>query len=264
MKKNVLNLAAFLCLLISCSKSVNNRVENTGSSSVQFISVNGSNDSTTYNYSFDEQGYLVKQQVLANTPVLYPVWEYTRDEQKRIIKITRFGSGDTLILNVNYANGNEVSYAVEYSSKDPSKITDSMTYEYADGKVQRLDVYLSPTASSEQATYYFTYEYAASNLSKVHSFWLNDGTYSESLGFDFEYDDKVNPLFSPDDIFMGMGIGGGASYISANNVTRQTNHYGVYDDYVTYDFTYDSDNRPVSVTWSGPGIATMYGYYFYQ
>jgi hypothetical protein len=263
MKKNLFRLAFFACLLASCSKSVNNKDENTGSSVVQFISVNKENDSLTTNYMFDN-GYLLKEWTDAsNYPAAYPEIEYTRDEQKRVIKKTAFGLYDTTITDVYYTSDNEVAYAIDHSAKDASTVIDSITYDYANGKVKRVNIFSPGTAILTQPMYYYTFEYVNSNISNVVVFSLNDdGTYSNNFGYDFEYDNKVNPIFISDDI----NILYHPNYASSNNITKQTNHYGSapIDDYVIYEYIYGSDDKPISVNWSGPSISTMKGFYFYK
>jgi hypothetical protein len=84
MKKNLLIHAVFLCLFTSCNKSVDNKVkdpplEGAPASLSQMIFIGFGNDTTTYNYVFDDENYLIKSWYDdVNTQRTY-----TRDEKKK-------------------------------------------------------------------------------------------------------------------------------------------------------------------------------------
>lgn len=247
MNKSIIIYAAFLFLVISCHKSVDKKEENTAASTIQTIFLDPIGDSMTTNYLYDEEDYLIKELEVefhtADGMVYYPndVVEYTRDEEKRVIKKTHFVDEDTIeIMNVHYLNADKIAYVIDYVTRGTSKVTDSLTYEYSNGKVKKINTF-SPQAI-EQPSYYETYEYAGPNISQKRSFYLNtNGTYREGDRSDFEYDDKINPFFKHDESFFNF---------SANNVINETITYGnpVPDPegYISTEYIYGSDNKPIS------------------
>ncbi len=249
MKKNFLIHAAFLFLITSCNKSVDKKVENTAGSLIQTIFIDPVGDSLTTNYLYDHEDYLRKVWKIVfrsvDGTVSYPkdTVEYIRDEEKRVIKKTHFVNQDTIeIMNVHYNNADEIAYVIEYVTRGTSKVIDSLTYEYGNSKVKRINTFPLQTITSEQPSYYVTYEYAGPNISQIRSFYLNnDRTYREGDRMDFEYDDKINPFFKHDESFFNL---------SANNVIKETITYGNPqpdpEGYITTEYTYGSDNKPIS------------------
>jgi hypothetical protein len=248
-KKNFIIHAAFLFLIISCNKSVDKKVENTEGSIIQTIFIDPIADSMTTNYLYDDEDYLIKVSEVefhsVDGIVSYPndIEEYTRDEEKRVIKKTHLVDHDTLeLMNVYYQNADVIAYVIDYVTRGTSKVTDSLTYEYSNGKVKRINTFPLQTITSEQPSYYETYEYAGANISQIRSFYLNnDRAYREGDRRDFEYDDKINPFFKHDESFFNL---------PANNVIKETITYGnpVPDPKgdITTEYTYGSDNKPIS------------------
>jgi hypothetical protein len=278
MKKNLLIHAVFLCLATSCNKSVDNTIEgppaegSPGSLS-QILFIDPLGDTTTFNYIFDDDNYLIKEWY-NNYSTEYT---YTRDKEKRVIKITTIGSDVTRTTNVYYNNANEIAYAIDSNelisaidavTRDTLKITDSLTFEYANGKVTRINTFLPKAIPSEEPETYKTYEYAGSNIFKISAFYLDDGIYKQQhlAAIKYKYDDKINPFFTPDDIrFLDYGA------LSANNVIQQNQIYdtnsGPYEDEVfTSEYTYGSNNKPISEKTTGgyPVVYVTQSLYFYK
>ena len=258
MKKNLVIFAALISVLTACNKSVSSSSNDVNSSELQFISVNKDNDSTFNNILLDGNGYWTKQWFESSSSNQY--WDYIRDGQNRIIEIHASGFNDSTVTNVYYSNQNEVAYTILHHVNNSSQ-KDSIVYEYVNGKVSRINVF-SPSTSA-QASYYNTYEFSNSNITKVSSYNLQGANYEEGLSYTFEYDNKINPFFSNDDANLLYNW----NTASKNNIVKQTNHYGNYgipDDYVTSEYVYGANNKPVSTKWYGPSIQTMEGYYFYK
>jgi hypothetical protein len=223
-------------------------MENITGPIIQTIFIDPVEDSMTTNFLYDDEDYLIKVwEVVYHSGdglVSYPddTMQYTRDEKKRVIKKTHFVDQDTIeIMNVHYNNADEIAYIIKYFTRGTSIGMDSLTYEYASGKVKRINTFPLQAIISKPS-YYETYEYAGSNISQIRSFNLNnDGTYREGDRRDFEYDDKINPFFKHDESFFNL---------SPNNVIKETITYGnpVPDPegYITTDYTYGSDNKPIS------------------
>ena len=156
-------------------------MENTTGSLIQTIFIDPLGDSLTTNYLYDDEDYLRKVWEvvfhIVDGTVSYPkdTVEYTRDEEKRVIKKTHFVDQDTIeIMNVHYNNANEIAYVIEYVTRGTSKVIDSLTYEYANGRVKRINTFPLQTITSEQPSYDETYEYAGPNISQKRSFYLNN------------------------------------------------------------------------------------------
>jgi hypothetical protein len=253
MKKNLLIHAVSLCLLASCNKSVDNKVEvppleGAPGSLSQIIFIGWTNDTTTSNYVFDDENYLIKSWYDDNNTK----HTYTRDEKKRIIKITEIVTigpsiQESRITNVYYNNANEIAYAINSVTRDTSKVTDSLIFEYTNGSVTKINTFSLQTITAEQPGKYETFEYAGSNISKIRTFYLEDGIYNEDMAaYKYEFDDKINPFFTPDDIrFLGYGA------LSVNNVileTRILDSTRDFYDYYKSEYTYGPDNKPISET----------------
>jgi hypothetical protein len=263
MKKSFLIHAAFLCLLTSCNKSVDNsvadppvdtvdnRVKGPKGSLSHIIFIDPLGDTTIFNYLFDDKNYLLREWYNHDSIE----YKHTRDEEKRVIKIAMIAPWHIRTTNVYYNNANEIAYVIDSVTRDTSKEIDSLTFEYTNGRVTRINTF------SLQTITYKTYEYAGSNISKIRAFYLDDGIYKERYteAYDYEYDDKINPFFTPDDIrFLDYGA------LSANNII-QTTRFDFPGNVATSEFTYGSDNKPISEIAGTGGVVNqiMKSLYFY-
>ena len=260
MKKNFLIHAAFLCLLTSCNKSVDNGVTNPpvdtkgpkGSLS-HIIFIDPLGDTTIFNYLFDDKNYLIKEWYNHDSIE----YKYARDEEKRVIRVSMIAPWQTRTTNVYYNNANEIAYVIDSVIRETWKEIDSLSFEYTNGRITRINTF------SLQTITYKTYEYAGSNISKIRAFYLDDGIYKERYAedYDYEYDDKINPFFTPDDIrFLDYGA------LSANNVIQTTRYDIPGGDVASSEFTYGSDNKPISEIAGTGGVVNqiMKSLYFYN
>jgi hypothetical protein len=125
---------------------------------------------------------------------------YNRDSLQRITDIISVNGADSSILRVWYADASsgKVAYTKARSTNQGAAYQDSSVYAYnSKGQVTRITLY-----NLSQAPYliddYYSYAYDEKGNLKQLQRYLPDGSgnFVMNLGFDFEYDDKINPLFS--------------------------------------------------------------------
>lgn len=223
---------------------------------VRYAEVWNNADSLITTYEYNDEKLVIAENSLSGSGYIH----YDRNSRGKIVKIeTWLTNADTAFTNVFYANedSGKINYTLSYATHGGSKILDSSVYIYDNGKVIKI-LFYSFEADTAFLGSYYTWNYDANgNILQLNSYTRNDdGSYGFNIGYDFEYDDKINPFFSHDDVRMVRSW-----YISSspNNLTKQTNHYGEppshEDDYIALVYEYDADGKPYASARTGPAIA---------
>jgi hypothetical protein len=276
----VICLAVFLPFFVSCRKQTSRAGRSytagnpatEGSLLVKKVDAwtNGANDSTTY-------GYDAARRLIAEHEVgigLYPDdILYYRDDQERITKWTSAANGDSGVTDVYYsdANSGKVAYTLLTGESSGGPLFDSAVYVYNQQNYPvRISDFISNTQPYPSDYDSFTYD-GAGNLSQYLIYDSSGpGVYKLNIGYQFQYDNKINPLFSYDDarLVFEWDIA-----FSPNNLVKQTNIYGNPpqrpSDDVTLTWHYRSDQKPGSSAEAGSAISitgapVVYSTYYYQ
>jgi hypothetical protein len=261
----VLSISLALALAVSCKKQYSGsgaggRTDPAGISPIQGALlvkqvdawVNG--DSMVTIYEYDAARLLIAEHVTGTNPFdRY----YYRDGLGRIVQRLWVDEEDSDIRNVVYADASsgKVAYTREVSGSGASAYWDSEAYVYgANGKPIRIDIFAAPALAYAQYDS-FTYD-AAANLAQF-LFYEGGTPFVLNLGYDFQYDNAINPLFSYDDARLTDEW---YSSSSPNNNLIQTNHYGdpplMPSDNVVQTYTYRSDKKPATSTRGGTALSS--------
>lgn len=214
--------------------------------------VNG--DTTVTVYQYDAARLLIAEHVTGANPFdRY----YNRDGLGRIVQRVWVEEGDSDIRNVVYADASsgKIAYTLEISGSGSSAYRDSEVYVYG-GNDKPVRVGIFPVPASAYAQYdSFAYD-AAGNLTQL-LYYEGGNPFVLNIGYDFEYDNGINPLFSYDDARLTDEWGLSAS---PNNVLIQTNQYGDPplrpSDDVIETYVYRSDKKPATATRGGTALST--------
>lgn len=211
----------------------------------------GGGDSVVTTFQYDSGRLLTAIHSTGTLP--YDTYYY-RDNQGRITESLDIQENDSDIVQVWYASTSSgiISYTIEQSGPT---FRDSAVYTY------NQDHYPISIASYTTAPVQFSgidsfsWE-TGGNLTRLQSFIpAANGQLSLNIGYDFTYDNDINPLFSYDDSRLPVEW-----YTSAspNNLLVQTNHYGTTllpDNNVTVTYQYRSDKKPASSARGGTAIS---------
>ena len=271
--RTLLLISSIACctFIVSCQQSLEpiNDPVNIDSTANGFLvrtaSFNKNNDSVVTNYEYNTSGHLIKQWNKDDSTAGYI--RYLRDSKERIISIENVpATGTHIISDVHYADDNsgKIAYTVSYKKDAPALRLDSLLFTYENGKLSTKTTYWRQ-ADILAAVYYETLNYdAKGNIIQVQGYTVDaNGATAFNLGYDFVYDNYPNPYYSQDDALHIYNW----YYASPNNITKQINHYDLSNnnnDYVTNDYQYDTQNRPVEMTWSGPFIDINKIYFHYN
>ncbi len=218
-------------------------------------------DSTVTTYTYNTAGHLIQQQVAGEVPVAF-----NRDLLERLTSITAvLSNGNTSYSNVYYtgASGTQVAYVL-YEITNSGNAPDSMVFTYTSGHVATTSYY-SRAGGSTSLSYYQNWAFDGSGNVTQLDVYMADSTLN--IGYDFEYDSKINPKYAADDARLPVEWG---YTLSPNNVSKQINRYGNPpvrpSDYVTYTYSFNVANRPVTGANGGTAIApqTVETRFYYQ
>lgn len=187
---------------------------------------------------------------------------YYRDGQERITRtiVTQNNVADTLdnvadTLDVWYADPvlGIVGHTIEHNGAP----FDSAVYAYNQFHYTVCIAHYLLTALPAQLGSADSVSYDPNgNVTAFRTFMPGaGGQFSLNLGYEFQYDNETNPLYSYDDCRMDTE---GAGIISPNNQLKQTNQYGdppaMPDNYVTLTYQYRPDKKPQSATTGGTAV----------
>lgn len=193
---------------------------------------------------------------------------YARDDQERIIRRIIMADSIADTMYVFYASPalGIVSYTIDQSG---TSYRDSAAYTYNPDHYTLAIAYYPLTVLPAQLGSIDSITYDANgNVSEFRTFMPGTGgQLSLNLGYDFDYDTDINPLYSPDDCRIADE---GAAIISPNNQLKQTNQYGdpplMPGNYVTWTYQYRSDQKPSTAATGGtpasPGSVPVTTFYY--
>lgn len=299
MKKNSLLSVIFLTLFISCQRETGYELASglRGDSSLLIKKVDESTEpgqpgkyTGTYDYEYNTENKLIGILFNANYGIRTAtgVTRYIRDSKGRIITIEnvskQFINGlpyvspegqlpDTSIINIVYQDesSHKISYIKSKYQVGDKTAKDSTVYEYDNnGRVTKTSPYHLPLAVhlpgdtlilGDYSTWTFD---ASGNLRETILYAKTKGSFIMNIRYRFEYDNKVNPLYTHEDMFLSNW-----SDYSPHDVIKQnvfipgTNEN--YDNTAVYQ--YRSDNKPASVTYFSPPTvvnATRVSTFYYR
>ena len=233
---------------------------------VKYVELWNGTDSFVTTYQYNTNGLLMEENSLSG----YGFTHFLRDNKDRVITTAEMtGNNDTIFTEVHYVDENSgiIAYTISHYLIT-GKTTDSVGYEYTNGKISKTMFYTFPAGTLFFGNYY-TWAYdAKNNISQLANYTRNDkGKYVYNIGYDFMYDDKPNPFYSNDQVRQYTKW-----YLSSspNNLVKQINHYGspplTQDDYIELFYTYDAKGNPKAAKRSGPAIGTsiVQSTYYYK
>lgn len=242
-----------------------------------------SGGSITTEYKYDSNGKILSEYTtMTNSSVgtrTSSIFFY-RDGSGRIFKTAQKYDQpvehilyDTIITLVVYENGtsNRIKFSKTETTANGITVYDSVLYSYSTaGKVVKTQHYLyrstdMPGTLPRQVNW-FSWEYSdAGNLLRMQQYsdHAGNGNFELDISYTFEYDNKVNPYYSGDDIRLE------ADWYSAspNNVIKQTvlisQTKEQYDNLISYD-QYDVKGRPKTATHTPRFAPVIHTKFFYQ
>lgn len=193
---------------------------------------------------------------------------YDRDSKERITRriIVQGSIADTLYVFYASPTLGVVSYTIDQSG---TANRDSAVYAYNQDHYPLSIAFYSLTVLPVKPASIDSISFDANgNVTEFRLFTPGTGgQFSLNLGYVFQYDSDINPLYSYDDCRI---VDEGAAVISPNNQVKQTNQYGdpplMPSDYVTLTYQYRPDKKPSSATTGGtadnPGSVPVITFYY--
>lgn len=264
----------FFVLALACKKTgtgTGGRVFNgpnpatEGDLLIKEVSLFPDGDSSVVGLQYDAAKRLTAMPIAGFLP--YTRYFY-RDAGERIVSeiVTSGTAADTFDVHYTSTDSDLVSYTIHHAGP---ALRDSAVYTYNQAHYTISIALYSLTVSPAQLSSVDSLSYDANgNIVQSRTFQPGPGgQLSLNLGYEYEYDTEINPLYSPDDCRIPDE---GAAILSPNNILKQTNHYGdppvLPSDYVTMTYQYRTDQKPSSSatggTAIGPGSAPMTTYYY--
>lgn len=250
-------IATGLALLVACQKSDNslNRVSETGLL-VKQVDKTGQ-DSMVTEYFYDASDRLIEEKTRLRTV------KYTRNQAGKIINISSVGRLsdlspviDTIVVDVIYKQNGLVDMLGDSSIQ---YIHDGL------GRITRTN-YFAHSGDAEPDTYGLWSYDGSGNLHQIFFYKKGSlGTNDYNIAYAFEYDNKLNPLLSADQVLLPFKWG---LAVSPNNVTRQVTFYGANNPVVdqnTIVYQYKSTGVPEMAEFNSTAVqGTKYTTYYYQ
>lgn len=245
----------FIACLFSCQKEFL-RVDTDVSTFIEKVKYKSATDSIITQFSFNSDGLLTEEsfQIFDGTDISEGSISLIRDDSGRVIRsIFVDGFSQDEITNFQY-NASKVKYGIRSFLIGGASVIDSVVYAHSN-KVSRTTSYITLPGASTELDQYFEYKYdSRGNLVEVKNY-LSGGSADFLFGtYTFEYDDKINPWYSNDDVLVDFND---RLYTSPNNVLKATYEYAdpVYNSVRVYTYQYNNDNRPLTGTMLEEGIS---------
>lgn len=266
MKNNLLLCAVFALAMFSCKK---NDVSNnsSGSQLLKVVSTLGS-DSTVTEFTYDGNGRFIveKTTVVEDGSSEVSSKSIVRDASGRAKRVVESVPGFSGFVDYTYLNptGSRVRNGLLKFDFGGIQVTDSIAFQYAT-KVSKTTHYYSLLGSVTEVAYYIEYAYdGKGNMTQVKFYQPNDaGDITLSDTYNYEYDDKVNPVYFNDDVLVEYV---GNQYVSPNNLVKinVVSSDPSQNFKLTNVYEYGADGRPVKMTTSIDGGATYQSVYTYK
>lgn len=275
--KNLLTAVfGITCLaLFSCQKEVDDVFSNNGNTngnalgSLKKMVITYGPDSSVTDFFYDNSGKVIGVNI---TTVSSGSSEFNnetieRNSQGMIQKtITRATSllqigVDSLVATVTSASGRYTNRVLTFSVLGSTASLSSFYYYDVNGRIVSQKDYIDDGTGNVDSSR-MDYAYSGSNLVSYKGYDLSTGTGTPDLIQLFEFDSKAAPLSVGNEAYV---LNNFFQWYSANNIKKMTvNASGDPDTHIeTWDYTYNSTNRPVSanITQDGQtGIIVRYIY----
>jgi len=172
---------------------------------------------------------------------------------------------DTSIAQVVYQN--EISRNISHIKRNISHIKriarsgnktsiDSMVYEYdSNDQIKKTTIHYLPWGIHQGGELLISSGFSLwvfdekRNLTQLEQFTPSNGSYALNIRYRFEYDNKINPVYANEYVFLNNWFD-----MSPGNVLKQNVYIPItgenYDNTAVY--SYRSDNKPVTVTYFSP------------
>lgn len=265
--QRLLLLTCLLLVLAACQRdnSFLGRVTDSGLLVKQVDKVG--NDSTVTVFIYNPDNQLIEERSVSNVTNGSGVVEtksffarYIRNEAGNITEIISNGFLGDLSTSI------DTTFHVQYTTQGQVRMIDS-TIEYIyniAGQVIKTN-YFNHAGDPEPAVF-GTWAYSPSgNLTQVYFFKReNNGSYGFNIGYNFQYDTKVNPLYDDDKVLLPFKWG---LAVSPNNVIQQTTIYPgpASSDQNTISYEYKSTGVPATAVFNSTAVqGTKYITYYYQ
>jgi len=265
MRNALIAVMLVVVVMSSCKK------DDTGSDSqnllAKIVTKQGS-DSTVVEYNYDSQLRFIQEKttsVDASGAEINTI-SLVRDANGRATKLTEAVSGSgTYVTDYAYVSPSDKKlrngiYRFDYNG---TQVTDSIAFAYAT-KVSKTTHYYSAVGVPSTQAYYYEYTYdTKGNMTQAKLYQPNSsGTTVLSATINFEYDNKINPIYFNDDVLVEYL---GYQYTSPSNITK-VNVVGAdpADNFTaTSVYEYRADGRPTKATTTADG-STYVAVYTYK
>lgn len=200
--------------------------------------------------------------------ILQGTAQFFRDNLQRIIRIGSFPDTSSVNTIIHYtdASSTKISSAVILKSTGSSTVLlDSTVYEYgSNGMISKSSHYIPSANGIPVLATYQVYGYDLNGNVISKALYQDDdanGSFEVVLTYQWEYDDKLNPMFQDELAYFQYGELW-PEYSSKNNVTKQVNVYAaIPSDQLQYSYQYDQLSRPsFQIQIGDPANKTTYYY----
>ena len=276
MKKLLTAVLCALCFgLFSCQKEVSDIFKASGSNGggVRLLKrtvLRQGQDSSATDYFYNSSGKLIAVKTKIDSSGSVDTNDQTIERnsqgfvQRIITKASQFSQLgiDSLVINVRSSGGKYLNRVWKINFFGLSFGDSTAFYYDASGKITSQKDYLDDGIGDIDSSR-IDYFYIGSNLSSLKGYDLNSGSSSPDLTQVFEYDSKPSPLVVGNEGFI---LNNFYQWVSANNLTKVTvNVAGDPDTHIqTWDYIYNSVNKPLSANIVQDGQAGITNIYYYN
>src|SRR5579875_1061289 len=258
MRRILIALSACVTILSSCQKEVSFDLGNSGNGNssgsllTKLVSTDGT-DSVVNNYSYNSSGKLIAiiSSGVDSTGTFYSNQNIIRNSKSIIQQIVTKSSYysqygiDSVITNVHYNSSSSqyTSYVTNINYLGMI-LRDSVAFTYdGNGKVITETDYSDGGIGSYSISGKDDLGYTGNNLTSIKSSSYNSGTYTLDYSETVQYDSKTSPLILGNESLVISLF----DWYSPNNPAQlTTTNTGSSPQTVSYSYTYNTNNKPVS------------------
>jgi hypothetical protein len=271
MRKILLFATVFTLLIVSCKK------EDSGSKPQNLLDkvvTKEGADSAVTTFTYNSQNKLTGESTDDKISDLTSSRIISRDNSGRVTKITdnetkQGSASSSTFTDYFYPSAAEAKLRNGLFSFPQGTVTirDSSAYTYTGNNVTRISHFWSTPTFPVTQVYYYELKYdTKGNLTELKGYYDNtpgSGNFQLEETLTYTYDDKVNPLYSPDaaltesiieflyDRYVSPSNVKGLSYVG----TDPANNFSA-----TFTYEYRADGRPTKSTLSVAGFTSVSTY----
>lgn len=272
-------------LLISCQRDVGIELLSSVVSSDSMLLVKKVDETTvpgipgksavTSEYEYDSESKMTRFVLnsISGNQTRFSESHFIRDSKGRIvtieIKSQRLTNGvpsvtlegpafDTSTTKVVYQdeNSRKINYIKRTNRAGEKTALDSTVYEYDNNNhVKKTTIYYLSWAVHQPGDMLILIRYMTwtfnekGSLTQIEEYGKTNSSFTMQIRYRFEYDDKINPLFRNEDVFLNQWSDFSPNNVVKNNVFIPATGEN-YDNTAVYQ--YRSDNKPLSATYFSP------------